>query len=182
MKKIIKKIFGPKKQDQEACDKLKDILRNFESLDDLQIEKAEKLLHEFKGHHDDNVSKKFDLIGFFEAGLDIGKAKNAERIVNEYGAALFNASEHNRKIVNEFMKKIKEPDFDKTSLTNRLKYQFANKFDIQFLPYGKDQIRQAIEYMLRDEDDVDKVEKLRAGLVLLDDFINFDELEKNGST
>lgn len=180
MKNIFKKIFCRKKKDQAACDNLQHLLEMFQFQNESQIKKAEKLLNELK-FRNPTTSDDFNIIEFFETGLDMGKAKHAERVVNEYGAVLHNASENNKKIMDEFFQNIKKPDFDRSFLTNRLKYQLMNKFDKKLLPYRKEQIKEAIEFMLRDEKDNDRAEILKAGLLFLDDFIDIDDLENNGS-
>jgi hypothetical protein len=171
------KLFSKKKHESAIFDEWKNFIKTIESmdLDESVIQKNEAV---FKELRDGNFysSDEFNILELFETAIENCKAKNALKIINQYGDVLFKASEHNKKIVNEFFTKIESPEFDKSLLTTRIKYQLMNKYDIKLLPYRKEKIKEAIEFMLKNEKDCDRAEILKGGLLYLDDFIDIDDL------
>ena len=110
------------------------------------------------------------------AQLEYIKLKRSEKIVNEYGQAITEASEQNKRLVENLnadsMKKIlqeKGADY----------YRLMGKFDIHSLPYSKEIIADAIEFLLQHSqyEPDPYVGTLQRGLMYLDDFIDFSAIE-----
>lgn len=108
-----------------------------------------------------------------EARIDYGKDKRYEKIVNEYGKVLMEATELNKSKVEEFGKKIDGDSLKELQDKRAIFYHLQNKFDIRLLPYEKNTIKEAIESLMQDETDVNRIEQLKVGLLYLDDFIDF---------
>jgi hypothetical protein len=175
---FFKNIFSrrdPKKGSDDCNIKLKDssleIIEKIKSLGDEKIEDYKKMLKEFKPTNE--TQKLFQ--EFIKEGIAYNKLSKAQKIVNDYGNALMEATELRRKNVDEFNK-----NFDSTSLKSLqdkkdIYYYLQNKFDIRLLPYDKEIIKEAIELLLQDETDVNWIEQLKIGLLYLSDFIDFNQ-------
>ena len=174
---ILKKLFKRKQKSNisgQEADDLQKWTKYFESCDQNQIEKLRKFLNELKKH----PSKESEIIHeFIDAGIEYSKDKSYEKIVNEYGKALMEATELNKKKVEEFGKKIDSNSLKEFQDKKPIFYHLQNKFDIRLLPYDKNTIKEAIELLLKDETDAKRIEQLRIGLLYLDDFIDFPDLE-----
>lgn len=108
--------------------------------------------------------------------FEFNKVRN-QLIINVYGKAIMVASELNNKIVEEFGKNI-DADSRKELWEKKSNfYHLLNKFDIRLLPYDKCTIREAIESLMKDEIDAKNIEQLKIGLIYLDDFIDFSQLD-----
>lgn len=96
--------------------------------------------------------------------------------MNEYGRALMEASDQNKSLLRNL-----NVDLMKKTLQEKRAYYYRLlcKKDIHFLPYSKDTIRDAIEFLLqRSQDEADPyVNALKRGLMSLDDFIDFSHIE-----
>jgi len=107
----------------------------------------------------------------------LDKEQRAERIVNEYGRAIIEATELNRRKVAEFQESIDENSIKDFVNEKAIWYHLQNKFDIRLLPYDKQTIKEAIELLLKDETDKTKIEQLKIGLMFLNDFVEYSGLE-----
>jgi hypothetical protein len=175
--RLLKRLFGKKhgseSKNREESD-LQKFSKHFESLDQKQIENLKKPNNELKKQ---GSTKAKVVQEFIEAGLEYNKIKRAEKIVNEYGRAIMEASELNKRKFAEFEKNI-DTKSAKELLGNKASYyQLQNKFDNRLLPYDKQTIKESIELLLNDETDVSRIEQLKIGLLYLDDFIDFSEFE-----
>lgn len=174
---LLKKLFGKKKQLESRSREDGDLTKYtqyFESSDEDRIKGLEKLSNELKKHQSNKAEAIHE---FIDAGLEYNKIKKAEKIVNEYGQAIMEATELNKRKVEEFGKKIETSSVKALQDKKAIYYNLMNKFDIQLLPYGKNTIKEAIELLLKDETDANRIEQLRIGLLYLDDFIDFTDLE-----
>ncbi|MBU4185352.1 MAG: hypothetical protein KKI12_01495 [Proteobacteria bacterium] len=174
---LLKKLFGKKQQSEPKSRTDEDLpkyTQYFESLDEDQIKSLEKLSDKLKKHQ----SNKAEAIQeFMDAGLDHNKIKKAERIVNEYGQAILEATELNKRKVKEFGEKVDTSSAKALQDKKAIYYHLMNKFDIRLLPYDKNTIKEAIELLLENETDENRIEQLRTGLLYLDDFIDLSDLE-----
>jgi hypothetical protein len=181
--KFFKKIFGKYNQKKNVDDydiKYQELVRRniekFETLDDNMIEEYDKYLKEFKPT---NSSQKM-LLTTIKAGIANNKASKVEKIVNDYGKALMEATEINKRKLKEFMEilhtdTLKALKYLASEPVESINYPFQNKFDIRLLQYDKEKIREAIELFLQDETDPNRIEQLKAGLLFLDDFIDYSK-------
>ena len=174
---LIKKLFKRKEKSNisgQEDDDLQKWTKYFESCDENQIKNLKKFLNELKKH----PSKQSEIIHeFIDAGIEYGKDKTYEKIVNEYGKALMEATELNKRKVEEFGKKIDSDSLKELQDKKAIFYHLQNKFDIRLLPYDKDTIKEAIESLMQDETDVNRIEQLKVGLLYLDDFIDFSQID-----
>lgn len=99
----------------------------------------------------------------------------AQKIFNDYGQALMECNEINKRKHKEFMEML---DVDTLKALQSFDEPFQNKFDIRLLPYDKEKIREAIEFLLQyvDETDTTRIGLLETGLLFLDDFIDYSKL------
>lgn len=173
LKNLLKRKEKSNVSGQEADD-LQKWTKYFESCDENQIQNLKKFLKELKKH----PSKESDIVHeFIDAGIDYGKDKKYEKIVNEYGKALMEATELNKRKVEEFGKKIDGDSLKELQDKRAIFYHLQNKFDIRLLPYDKNTIKEAIESLMQHETDVNRIEHLKVGLLCLDDFIDFSQFD-----
>jgi len=94
---FLKKIFKKKEKSNingQEADDLQKWTKYFESCDENQNTNLKKFLKELKKH----PSKKTEIIHeFIDAGIEYAKDKRYEKIVNEYGKALMEATALNNK-------------------------------------------------------------------------------------
>jgi len=79
--------------------------------------------------------------------------------------------------VEEFGKKIDGDLLKELQDKRAIFYHLQNKFDIRLLPYDKNTIKEAIESLMQDETDVNRIEQLKVGLLYLNDFIDFSQFD-----
>jgi hypothetical protein len=174
---IMKKLFkrkGESNVDIQKDDTLGKLTRYFESCDENQIENLKKFKNILKNY----PSAKSEIIHeFIESGIEYAKDKRFEKIVNEYGKALMEATELNRRKVEEYGKNINRDSIKKLADKKAIFYHLQNKFDIRLLPYDKNTIKEAIESLLQDEKDLNRIDQLKIGLLYLDDFIDFSQFD-----
>ena len=171
LKKLFKRKSISNTSDQKSND-LQEWTKYFESCDENQITNLKKFQKELKMH----PSKKSEIIHeFIDAGIEYTKDKRYEKIVNEYGKALMEATELNKRKVEEFGKKINGDSLKELQDKSAIFYHLQNKFDIRLLPYDKNIIKKAIESLMQDETDVNKIEQLKVVLSYLNDFIDFSQ-------
>ncbi|MBC8200291.1 MAG: hypothetical protein H8E80_09675 [Desulfobacteraceae bacterium] len=172
---IIKKLFKRKKKSNakvQEDNNLEKFITYFESCDGNQINNLKKFQNILKNQ----PSTKSEIIHeFIESGIEYSKDKKYEKIVNEYGEALMEATELNRRKVEEYSKNINRDSINELADKKAIFYHLQNKFDIRLLPYDKNTIKEAIESLIQDETDVKKIEQLKVGLSYLDDFIDFSQ-------
>jgi hypothetical protein len=176
---LLKKLFRKKKKLESKSlefDDLQKWIQLFESLDEKKINDGLTTFSEIKNFK----SRESQLFCEFIVSLfNYTKMNKAQKIVNEFGKAIVEASEFNKRKFEEFLNRIKTTS-NKASL-QEIKDDAAiyllNKFDIRLLPYDKNTIKESIELLLKDETDVNKIEQLRVGLILLNDFIDFSNLD-----
>ena len=106
-----------------------------------------------------------------------GKSNANIQIVNEYGKALMEATELNRRKVEEYSKNINRDSIKELADKKAIFYHLQNKFDIRLLPYDKNTIKEAIESLMQDEKDINRIDQLKIGLLYLDDFIDFNQFD-----
>lgn len=183
--KFFKKIFGKYNQKKQVDDyniKSQDlvlrIIEKFKTLDDNKIEDYKTFLKEFEPTNNDQKL----LLAIMKDGISYNKASRAEKIVNDYGQALMKATELNKRKVDEFFSKNKNLDLaslksmqESLQENKAIYYHLQHKFDIRLLPYDKEIIREALEFLLQDETDTSTIEQLKNGLLFLDDFIDFSK-------
>lgn len=191
---FLKNLFQRKKksdlirQEENDLQNLAKMIKSFESYDDNQIKNLQIVLNQLKYHHSKASESIHEL---FDSGLEYAKYKRSEKIVNEYGKAIMEATELNKRKVEEFRKKTDDNSLydsrkefqDKSAIF----YHLQNKFDIRLLPYDKNTIKEAIEYLIQNdtdvkwleqnETDVIWIEQLKIGLLFLDDFIDFSQFD-----
>ena len=174
---IIKKLYkrkGKSNASTQEDDNLQKWTKYFESCDENQIKNLKIFLNNLKKH----PSKKSEIIDkFIDAGIEYAKDKRYEKIVNEYGKALLEATELNRRKLEEFGEKIDRDSLKELQDKKAIFYHLQNKFDIRLLPYDKNTIIEAIELLMQDETDVNRIEQLKIGLLYLDDFIDFSQFD-----
>ena len=174
---FLKRLFKRKEKSningQEVND-LQKLTKYFESCDENQIKNFKKFQNELKK----NPSQKSEIIHeVIDAGIEYGKNKRYEKIVNEYGKAIMEATELNKRKIEEFGKKNDSNSLKELQENNAIFHHLQNKFDIRLLPYDKNTIREAIEALMQGETAVNKIEQLKVGLLYLDDFINFSQFD-----
>ena len=147
-----------------------EFIEKFKSLGDDKIEAYEKMLKEFK-----STNEKQKLILLVKEGIAYNKASKAQKIVNDYGHALVEATELNKRKVDEFSKNLDSASLKSLQEKKDIYYHLQNKFDIRLLPYDKEIIREALEFLLQDETDANRIEQLKIGLLYLEDFIDFSQ-------
>ena len=182
-KNLLKNLFQRKEKSdlirqEEELQNLAKKIKSFESYDDNQIKNLQIVLNQLKYHH----SKASETIHeFFDSGLEYAKYKRSEKIVNEYGKAIMEATELNKRKVEEFRKKTDDNSLydSKKEFQNKraIFYHLQNKFDIRLLPYDKNTIKEAVEYLIQNDTDVKWLEQLKIGLLFLDDFIDFSQFD-----
>lgn len=176
--KFFKKIFGKYNQKKhiddyniKSQDLVLSIIEKFKTLDANKIKDYKKMLKAFEPTNNDQKM----MIAILKDGIAYNKASRAEKIVNDYGQALMEASELNIRKVEEFRENLNGETLKSFNEKEAIYYHFQNKFDIRLLPYDKEIIREAIEFLLQDERDTSRVEQLEAGLLFLDDFIDYSK-------
>ena len=176
--KFFKKIFGKYNQKKHIYDyniKSQDlvlsIIEKFKTLDDNKIENYKNMLKAFEPTKNDQKS----MTAIIKDGIAYNKASRAEKIVNDYGQALMEVSELNIRKVEEFRENLNVETLKSFNEKEAIYYHFQNKFDIRLLPYDKEIIREAIEFLLQDETDTSRIEQLEAGLLFLEDFIDYSK-------
>ena len=93
----------------------------------------------------------------------------AQKIVNEYGQALITASKLSR--IRDLDPADEWEDNEGSTQHDNPCPAFSSKMtDKNLLPYPKDVIKKAIEFLLKEDKDPTHLEALRAGLLYLDDF------------
>jgi hypothetical protein len=117
------------------------------------------------------------LLEFIDTGVEYNKEKKGEKIVNEYGQAIMAASELNKRKVQNFTKNLNSASVKALNERQAIYHHLQNKFDMHLLSHDKEIIREALEVLLKDEIDSHKIEQLRTGLLLLDDFIDYSKFE-----
>lgn len=170
---FIKNLFKRRKAEEESNDRkiktLEGIVNTFDSLDEAKFRNADEVFEQVKSN---------DLgTEYFKAGLRISKAKRFEKIVCQYGADILRANEDNRKIVEEHFQNARSGKLDRTLNINKFQHRLMLKYDIKYLSNSKREIKEAIEYILKEEKNAETVNQLKAGLRILEDFIDFDRLE-----
>ena len=174
---FLKKIFSKKEGRKPKHEKDKDIqewIQHFKSVGKKnQIEYYEKFLTEI---NQIDSAKARAIHKFMEAGLEHSKEARALKIVNEYGRALQDATQQNKSITDENLNADSLKSFREKGA---IYYRYLGYLDISFLPYSKEIIREAIEFLLQhSQDETDpRIEQLRGGLLLLDNFIDFSHIE-----
>ena len=173
---LLKKLFNREEKSNissQEDDDLQKWTKYFESCGENQIKNLKKFQNELKKH----PSKKSEIIHeLIDAGIEYGKDKRYQQIVNEYGKALMEGTELNKRKVEEFGKKTDGDSLKELQDKRAIFYHLQNKFDIRLLPYDKKTIKEAIELLMQDETDINRIEQLKAGLLYLDDFIDFSQL------
>jgi hypothetical protein len=101
------------------------------------------------------------------------KLKWAEKIINDYGQAIEDATAYNKSKADEFFK---NPNKDMASTQSSKKY-LQGKLDIKFLPYDKKTIEEALNIFINNETNHQIIEQLKAGHKLLDEFVDYSTLE-----
>ena len=182
---FLKKIFS-KKEEQKAKHKkdkryiqqrieyLESIAKTNEIQDYEQfVEKSEHFITELEQIDSARASA---VQKYMETQLEYTKAKRCEKIVNEYGRAIVEASDQNKSLLRNL-----NVDLMKKTLQEKRVYYYRliDKLDIHFLPYSKDTIRDALDFLLqRSQDQPDTyINSLKCGLMTLDDFIDFSHIE-----
>ena len=175
---FFKKIFDRRNQkngsddyDTNLQESALKFIEKFKTLGDEKIEAYEKMLKEFKPT---NEKQKF-FLELKKEGIAYNKTSKAEKIVNDYGQALMEATELNKRKVDEFSKNLDSASLKTLQEKKGIYYHLQNKFDIRLLPYDKEIIREALEFLLQDETDANRIEQLMIGLLYLDDFIDFSQ-------
>lgn len=148
-----------------------EFIEKFKTLGDGKIEAYKKILKEFKTTNE----KQKLFIELIKEGIAYNKTSKAEEIVNDYGRALMEATELNKRKVDEFSKNIDSASLKPLQEKKGIYYHLQNKFDIRLLPNDKEIIREALEFLLQDETNANRIEQLKKALVYLEDFIDFSQ-------
>ena len=174
---FLTKIFSKKDKREEEDEKdqrlIQERTKYLESIGRTNdIQKHERFVKDwqyFITRFQDIGSSKGDAVAeYMKEELAITKLQRCNKIVNEFGQAIMEANEHNKRLVanlngEAIAQAVKEGRADYYRLL------LLNKFDINFLPYNKEIIRDAIEFLLQASPD-DAL--LVRGLIYLDDFID----------
>ena len=104
----------------------------------------------------------------------MNKLKKAIKIVNAYGGAITKGTELNKIIVESFQNKSPGQHLEALKKKGAYFYALQNKFDISLLPFDKKTIQDAIELLIEDETDSEKISSLNTGLMYLQDFIDIE--------
>ncbi|RLB13192.1 MAG: hypothetical protein DRG63_10665 [Deltaproteobacteria bacterium] len=113
----------------------------------------------------------------FQARTHLLNEQEAEKIVNDYGRALEAVNQINREKFSRLITDLNEerilPEEVAQSLEKRKGPYYdllTMKADASLLPYPKERIREAIEFLLRIDKDPSNISLLKAGLEYLDYF------------
>jgi hypothetical protein len=168
----LKRLFS-KKKESNLINSKKEVLEKFtqyfKSLDENQIDGLRKTMKLLKASKSEIAEHMHE---FIDAGLELNELEKAQKIINEYGSAIVEATEKNRKKVEEFGRLPIERQKESLEIKDVYFYALQNKFDINLLPYDKATIKESIELLLKGETDSAAVSSLKTGLLYLDDFVD----------
>ena len=186
---FLKKLFSKKKERKVKHGKDKHLLefiQQYKSMDEGKKTKLNKQVEaQFFAERElinSAITRARNEVQKGELEAQTARAGRARKIVNEYGRALQDATQQNKSITDE--------NFNADSLKSfrekgAIYYRYLGYLDISFLPYSKEIIREAIEFLLwwflhvHAFDATDKrITILTTGLIFLNDFIDFNNIEK----
>jgi len=180
---FFKKIFGRRNHkkgnddyDNNSQESAMTFIEQFKTLGDEKIEAYEKMLKEFKTTNE----KQKLFLELIKEGIAYNKISKAQKIVNEYGQALMEATENKKEKCKGFYNN--DPDAMKEfQEKGAIFYHLSGKFDIKYLPYDISVIEEAISILVKNETDKNRIDDLKRGLIYLPNFIDFSDFETNHS-